>query len=83
MLLSQTSFQEVPDQYDVQQGDVNSSSDSSVMIKIDVGIPNREENRFPKEKWKTLVGESGLFYVLNLCNNTFLQHSSSSALISS
>uniref|UniRef100_A0A336MFI9 CSON000863 protein n=1 Tax=Culicoides sonorensis TaxID=179676 RepID=A0A336MFI9_CULSO len=46
---------EVPDQYDIQQGDVNSSSDSSVMIKIDVGTPNREENRFPKEKWKTLM----------------------------
>lgn len=26
------------------------------MIKIDVGTPNREENRFPKEKWKTFIG---------------------------
>ncbi|XP_063699466.1 phosphatidylcholine:ceramide cholinephosphotransferase 2-like isoform X2 [Culicoides brevitarsis] len=54
-LFKKLEYEEVPDQYDVQQGDVNSSSDSSVMIKIDVGIPNREENRFPKEKWKTLI----------------------------
>lgn len=48
-------FQEVPDDnYDLpyHQNDANGDT---VMIKMDV--PGREEPSFPKEKWKTFIGE--------------------------
>lgn len=48
-------FQEVPDEnYDLpyHQNDTNGDA---VMIKMDV--PGREEPSFPKEKWKTFIGE--------------------------
>lgn len=51
--------QEVPDEnYDLpyHQNDTNGDA---VMIKMDV--PGREEPSYPKEKWKTFIGEFRLF----------------------
>lgn len=48
-------LQEVPDEnYDLPYHQSETNGDA-VMIKMDV--PGREEPSFPKEKWKTFIGE--------------------------
>lgn len=51
-----STFQEVPDEnYDLPYHHQNDTNGDAVMIKMDV--PGREEPSFPKEKWKTFIGE--------------------------
>lgn len=47
----------------------------SGVIKIDMPAPSREEPRFPKEKWKTLLGMFSFMMILYLkyyCKNYYL-----------
>ena len=57
-------LQEVPDDYTYNnhQNEVNNhQSSETVMIKIDIPSPLRDEQRFPKEKWKTFVCKYFIF----------------------
>lgn len=50
-------IQEVPeDVYDLPYHQHHGENGETMMIKIDVPNPVREEPRYPKEKWKSFLG---------------------------
>uniref|UniRef100_A0A0K8TMX0 Putative conserved plasma membrane protein n=1 Tax=Tabanus bromius TaxID=304241 RepID=A0A0K8TMX0_TABBR len=49
-------YEEVPEEsYSLPYNQTNINSGETVIIKIDVPVPLREEPKFPKEKWKTFI----------------------------
>lgn len=50
----------------INGNNIKEEDNNHVMIKLDSPVPIRDEPRFPKEKWKTFMGE--LYYFL-YCNS--------------